>query len=57
MMIFQCMQEKMRDDNYRARTCEEMYDEQWDEICGAMAVIAEELGLSSSEPYDIKEDA
>lgn len=34
---------------------EEMYDEQWDEICGAMAVIAEELGLSSSEPYDIEE--
>jgi len=25
------------------------YDEQWDEICGAMANITEKLGLNSSE--------
>ena len=28
---------------------EEMYDEQWDEICGAMANITEELGLDSGD--------
>ena len=34
---------------------EEIDDEQLDEIWRALAVIAEELGLSSSEPYDIEE--
>ena len=28
------------------------YDEQWDEICGAMANITEELGLNSGECHD-----
>ena len=31
---------------------DEMYDEQWDEICGAMANITEELGLNSGECHD-----
>tara|TARA_Y100000114_G_scaffold11641_1_gene9282 strand:+ start:492 stop:671 length:180 start_codon:yes stop_codon:yes gene_type:complete len=28
---------------------DKMYDDQWDEICGAMANITEELGLNSGE--------
>jgi|TARA_R100000479_G_scaffold157609_1_gene94388 hypothetical protein len=28
------------------------YDEQWDEITGAMAEITEELGLDSGQPHD-----
>jgi len=28
---------------------DKMYDEQWDEICGAMAEITEQLGLDSGD--------
>mgnify|MGYP003631546617 FL=1 len=31
---------------------DKMYDEQWDEICGVMANITEELGLNSGECHD-----
>ncbi len=31
---------------------DKMYDEQWNEITGAMAEITEELGLDSGQPHD-----
>tara|TARA_R100001460_G_scaffold25897_1_gene52170 strand:- start:188 stop:370 length:183 start_codon:yes stop_codon:yes gene_type:complete len=31
---------------------ESQWDQQWDEICGAMANITEELGLNSGECHD-----
>jgi hypothetical protein len=31
---------------------ESHWDQQWDEICGAMANITEELGLNSGECHD-----